>query len=102
MNPSLTEPGMKYFINETLKQCHVFKENYNNYWMNISLAILFFSVIAIILFIKYKKKLTPKEKKAKEREKQHYILSKIKNYQDAKQKMSESLITGLPRWNDES
>ena len=52
MNPSLTEPGMKYFINETLKQCHVFKENYNNYWMNISLAILFFSVIAIILFIK--------------------------------------------------
>jgi Na+-transporting NADH:ubiquinone oxidoreductase subunit NqrC len=99
MNPSLTEPGMKYFINETLKQCHTFKENHNNYWMNISLAILFILIITIILFIKYKKKLTPKEKKAKEREKQHYILSKIKNYQDAKQKMSESLITGLPQWD---
>jgi hypothetical protein len=67
--------------------------------MNISLAIVFILIIGIILFIKYKKKLTPKEKKAKEREKQHYILSKIKNYQDAKQKMSESLITGLPQWD---
>ena len=30
VQPSLTEPGMKYFINETLKQCHIFKQEYNN------------------------------------------------------------------------
>jgi len=52
------------------------------------------------LVIKYKKKLTPKQKEIKNREKQHYILSKIKNYQDAKLKMSESLITGLPLMTD--
>ena len=28
--PMLTEPGVKYFINETLKQCHHFKEKYQN------------------------------------------------------------------------
>ena len=28
--PKLTEPGIKYFLNETLKQCHIYKSNYNN------------------------------------------------------------------------
>jgi len=99
--PSLTEPGMKYFINETLKQCHVFKQNYNNTVMNISLGVFFLSCIALFLFIKYRGKLTPKERKAKDREKQYYILSKIKNYHDSKQRYSESLITGLPEWRNE-
>jgi len=101
LKPSLTEPGMKYFINETLKHCHVFKQKYNNTVMNISLGIFFIFCIVLILFIKYKGKMTPKERKAKDREKQYYILSKIKNYHDSKQRYSESLITGLPEWNNE-
>ena len=28
--PMLTEPGVKYFIGETLKQCHNFKEQHQN------------------------------------------------------------------------
>ena len=36
---SLVEPGMKYYVNETLKQCHTFKEQYNNKIINISLGI---------------------------------------------------------------
>jgi hypothetical protein len=101
VSPTLTEPGMKYFINETLKQCHHFKHNYNNTMMNILLGVIFVTCIGIILIIKYKGKITIKEKKAKDREKQHYILSKIKNYHDAKQRYSESLITGLPEWRNE-
>ena len=97
---SLVEPGMKYFVNETLKQCHSFKEQYHNRIVNVSLGIGLTIIVLLVLTIKYKKKLTPKEKEAKNREKQHYILSKIKNYQDAKLKMSESLITGLPLMTD--
>ena len=26
--PRLTEPGVKYFLNETLKQCHTFKNKH--------------------------------------------------------------------------
>jgi hypothetical protein len=30
--PILVEPGVKYFLGETLKQCHKFKEQYNQYY----------------------------------------------------------------------
>jgi hypothetical protein len=96
--PSLIEPGMKYFLKETLKQCHVFRETYYNTVFNSGLLILFFVILGLILLYKYKGKLTPKEIEMKNREKQQYILSKIKNYQDTKLRETESLITGLPKW----
>jgi len=41
------------------------------------------------------------EKKIQEREKQYYILGKIKQYQSAKQQKGMDNITGLPDWNNE-
>jgi hypothetical protein len=32
--PVLTEPGVKYFLSQTLKQCRIFKNNYNNFLLN--------------------------------------------------------------------
>jgi uncharacterized protein YlaN (UPF0358 family) len=101
VSPVLIEPGVKYFLNETLKQCHVFKEKYNNYIFNISLFIGFCVILALILVIKYKGKLTPEEKEEKELVKKQYILSKIHNYQEAKLRDQQELITGLPHWNSE-
>ena len=92
--PTLIEPGVRYFLNETLKQCHIFKENYKNLIVNIKLMIFF-------ILIKYKGKLTPGEINQKELEKKKYILSKIKNYQDARKKEEQELITGLPHWDKE-
>lgn len=99
--PMLTEPGVKYFLNETLKQCHNFKEKYHNMIFNIGLLIAFFVILGIFLIYKYKGKLTPEEIEQKELEKKRYILSKIKNYQDAKIKAQQELITGLPHWENE-
>ena len=99
--PILTEPGVKYFLNETLKQCREFKNNYNNHIFNISLLVIFLIILGSLLLIKYKGKLTPAEKYNKDKEKQQYILSKIKNYQDAKQIARQELITGLPQWESE-
>ena len=28
--PSLTEPGVTYFLSQTLKQCHIIKNNFYN------------------------------------------------------------------------
>ena len=97
--PMLTEPGVKYFIGETLKQCHVFKEQYKNALLNIALFVMFIIVLGILLLYKYKGKLTPEEIEEKETEKKYYILSKIKNFQDAKLRAQQNLITGLPHWS---
>jgi hypothetical protein len=99
--PSLVEPGVKYFLKETLKQCKDFKNKYNNTIFNIGLFVFFLLVVMGVLVYKYKGKLTPVEKEKKEWEKKQYILSKIKNYQDAKRIAHQELITGLPGWENE-
>jgi septal ring-binding cell division protein DamX len=99
--PMLTEPGVKYFINETLKQCHQFKEKHQNMIFNIGLLITFFIILGIMLVYKYKGKLTPEEIEQKELVKKQYILSKIRNFQDAKIRAQQELITGLPHWENE-
>ena len=99
--PILTEPGVKYFLNETLKQCHSFKEKYNNMMFNIVITIAFFIILGILLLYKYKGKLTPEEIFTKETEKKQYILSKIKNYQETKLRAQQQLITGLPHWDND-
>jgi len=99
--PMLTEPGVKFFLNETLKQCHKIKEKYNNMLFNIVLLIGFLIILGILLLYKYKGKLTPEEIEEKELEKKRYVLSKIRNFQDAKLRAQQELITGLPHWENE-
>jgi hypothetical protein len=75
--PTLTEPGVKYFLSSTLKECHKIRMKFHNYIFNIGMFLLLVIVIAIILFCKYKGKISPSERYKKEKEKQEYILSKI-------------------------
>ena len=101
VKPMLTEPGVKYFINATLKQCHQFREKYMNTLFNIGLLVFFILSICLLLTYKYKGKLTPQEREHKDIEKKQFILSKIHNFQQAKLKSQQSLITGLPQWETE-
>jgi hypothetical protein len=97
----LIEPGVKYFLSETLKQCRQFQITYYNLLLNICIFLCFMALLGTILLMKYRGKLTPAEKEMKNREKHYYILSKIKNYVDAKQKARQELISGLPLWENE-
>jgi hypothetical protein len=99
--PKLTEPGVKYFLNQTLKQCHIIRDNFHNTVFNIGLFIAFLLILGLILLYKYKGRLTPVEIQKKNKEKQQYILSKIKNFQESKRKAHQELITGLPEWESE-
>jgi len=100
-NPSLTEPGVKYFLTQSLKQCHIFKQQYNNTLYNILIILLFFVILGILLIYKYKGKLSAEECERKEHNKKVYILSKIKNYEQARVRSQQELITGLPHWENE-
>jgi hypothetical protein len=99
--PMLTETGVTYFLNETLKQCHILKEKYYNNVFNVVLLFCFFVILGILLFYKYKGKLTTEEIEQRELEKKKYILSKIRNYQETKLRAQQQLITGLPHWENE-
>jgi hypothetical protein len=67
----------------------------------MGLFIFFTLILVIVLTYKYKGKLTPIEKQKKDREKQQYILTKIQNFQEAKKKAHQELITGLPKWDSD-
>ena len=99
--PVLTEPGVKYFLHQTLKQCHTVRNNFHVMVFNIGLFIAFLLVLGLILLYKYKGKLSPVELERKNKEKQQYILSKIQNLQQAKRIAHQELITGLPEWESE-
>jgi hypothetical protein len=99
--PMLTEPGVKYFLNATLKQCNEFRSKYNNILVNIGLFIGFMIILGFILLYKYKGRLTPHEKAKQDRQKQEYILSRIKQLQETKRRAHQELITGLPNWDND-
>ena len=99
--PTLIEPGVKYFLNHSLKQCHIVRDNFHNIVFNVGLFIAFLIILGLILLYKYKGRLTPVEVQQKNKEKQEYILSKIKNFQEAKKRAHQELITGLPAWESD-
>lgn len=96
--PTLTEPGVKYFLNQSLKQAHIIREKFHNTIFNIGMFIFFLFILGGILVYKYKGRLTPTERAQKDREKQQYVLERIKTFQIAKQRAHQELITGLPQW----
>lgn len=96
--PLLTEPNVKTFLGSALRECQKFKMVYNNTIMNLALLGCFIFILIVILVCKYRGKLTEREKQIREREKQEYILSKIKNYQTARAYSHNHLITELPNF----
>lgn len=98
--PTLIEPGVKYFLSQSLKECRKFKDRNITIIFNLSMAILLFVVIAMFLTYKYKGKLSSSELAAKNRKKQEYIVSKLQQIALVKNKNNDNLITDLPLWNN--
>lgn len=98
--PQLVEPGVMYFLNNTLKQCHEFKVTHYNTLANICMFILFVVGLSLLLLYRYKGKPTFEEVARREFENQQYILSKIRNFQEDQLKDHQQLITGLPHYSN--
>ena len=99
--PILTEPGVKYFIGGVLKNCHAVKDRYYSMMFNIGLFVCLSGIVGGLLLYKYKGKLTDEELEIRTREKQEYILSKLRLVQNMKQRESQQLLTELPQWDNE-
>ena len=99
--PNLTEPGVKYFLRETLKKCGEKKNEYYNTLWNCGFFLLFILIFGMFLAYRKKHKLTPDEKKKKNEKDHAYIMSKMNNIYDERRKMNDVLITNLPKFESD-
>jgi hypothetical protein len=81
---------------QTLQKCHEYRVNIYSYIYNSLVFIVFFSLFGIVLYYRYKNKPTPEELRIKMEREQNYILSKIRYYQNEKDRATTSSITDLP------
>lgn len=97
MSTHLIEPGMKYFIGETLKNCHQTKFSYYNKLINIS---IFVGILTIIGCVLYFMSLHKKQKRnATDIEKHEYVMNLVRNMKQ--QNNSKNMITDLPEYQSE-
>ena len=95
-NPSLVEPDVLYFIENSLKKAHEYKMNTYTFFLNLGVVVLFVLVFGGFLYYRYKSKLTPYEIQQKMKRDQEIIMSKIQMYQDDKKRGEYSGMTKIP------
>lgn len=98
VRPSLTEPGVTYFLQETLKQCKQKREIFNNRLFNFVLLGGFTVILAGLLYYKYSTRPTEKDRKRKKHLKRDYFITKVRQLQAKKAKQLNQTITNLPKF----
>lgn len=103
--PNLVAPGVRSFMDYTLRNCRQMKDRYMTYTINIGLTVIFFGVVGLFLYFKYKGKPTPLELEAKKRQGHEYMMKKLGSHVATRQMMNArtnsadaSILTGLPIW----
>jgi hypothetical protein len=97
----LTEPGVKYFLKESLIICNKKRIQENNIYFNLVLLILFFTILGVFLYYRSITKEKKNEKKKTKKKKQNYFLEKIKQINDNTKKQLNMTITNLPKFESE-
>lgn len=92
----LTEPGIKNLFLQNLNECKVTKLNYNTRCLNTVLFVGFFVCLGVLLYVKYKGRLSKEEKDSRKERDRIYILNQIKMVQVDRQHRNNDLITNLP------
>lgn len=95
-NPSLVEPDVLYFIENSLKRAHEYKMNTYSFFFNFVVVALFTLVFGGFLYYRYKTKPTPYQIQQKMKRDQEIIMSKIHMYQDDKKRGEYTGMTKIP------
>ena len=92
----LTEPGIKNLFIQNLKECKEIKMHYYTNVLNIGLFLSFLVCLGVILFVKYRGRLSKEEQDSRKEKDRQYILNQIKMVQIDRQRTHNHLITNLP------
>ena len=96
--PTLTEPGVKYFLKETLKNCRIKKDTEFNQLMNLALLTSFVIISSVLLYYKYKTRPTDDDRKKLKQLKRDYFVNKVRQLEAKKAKQLDRQITNLPQF----
>tara|TARA_Y100001958_G_C21247385_1_gene578600 strand:- start:2244 stop:2573 length:330 start_codon:yes stop_codon:yes gene_type:complete len=94
--PSLIEPGTKYFLGRTLKECRKYKDKHLTQLFNLGMIFVFFLLFGSILAYRYKGNISKSEQIVRSRKKKEYIISKLQQLSAIRQQ--KSMITDMPMW----
>lgn len=105
-SPNLVAPGVRSFMDFTLKNCRQLKDNYTTWAVNFGLATGLFVILGLFLYYKYKGKPTREEQERKKIEGQEYVMRKLGMHAATRQMAQQrqqldggSSLTGLPMWD---
>jgi len=96
--PILTEPGVSYFLKETLKKCKIKKDVEMNYLMNLGLLITFVAITSSLLYYKFKTRPTEEDREKLKRLKRDYFVNRVRQLESKKAKELQQSITNLPKF----
>ena len=98
-NPRRVESNLRGYLQETLYNCHHYKQTMYVWAFNLGIFFFFVVIIGFILYFRRRSKYIPEyEKEEKMLREQNYILSKIRDYQnyEKRKRQESSMITDLP------
>ena len=96
--PILTEPGVSYFLKETLKKCKVKKDVEMNNLINLGLFITFVTITTSLLYYKFKTRPTEEDREKLKRLKRDYFVNRVRQLESKKAKELQKSITNLPKF----
>ena len=96
--PILTEPGVSYFLKETLKKCKIKKDVEMNNLMNLGLLITFITITSSLLYYKFKTRQTEEDREKLKRLKRDYFVNRVRQLESKKAKQLQQSITNLPKF----
>ena len=96
--PALVDPGLKSYLEKSLRLTRSMKEKSMAVWYNIGFMVIFVLVVGGFLIAKYKGKKSKYQSQLENNQSRQYILSKLQHYAAVKQKSNPNNITHLPMW----
>tara|TARA_B100000073_G_scaffold345739_1_gene355487 strand:- start:5723 stop:6064 length:342 start_codon:yes stop_codon:yes gene_type:complete len=96
--PILTEPGVSYFLKETLKKCKIKKDIEMNNLINLGLFITFVTITSSLLYYKFKTRPTEEDREKLKRLKRDYFVNRVRQLESKKAKQLQQSITNLPKF----
>jgi len=96
--PILTEPGVSYFLKETLKKCKIKKDVEMNNLMNLGLFVTFVTITSSLLYYKFKTRPTEEDREKLKRLKRDYFVNRVRRLESKKAKQLQQSITNLPKF----